>query len=345
MMIRSAFCLRRRLLRSFVRVCVVIVTMLTPLEATAQSSLPPWHDGVTAEAKEQARALHSEAIELHKKLLISEAVEKYREALRHWDQPQIHFHLSRALSKLDRAFEAYESLRASLRWGPLALNDDDKRIADELEKQLLTQLARIEVRCHEPRAQVSLNDDAWFVGESTESKVVRPGFYLIRAEKNHYHTVTQAVSLFPGKSARVDLYMSQDEGTVVTRRWAAWRPWMLAGTGATMTIAAAGLLWSARDDIARFDEHWLEACIGEKENGCYEATQPALIGNLQQALWKNRFATGFFVVGGSALLTGLALAAINSEKLVTDKTRGKTTFSIEPIITDVSLSITTRVVF
>src|SRR5437879_5618527 len=84
------------------------------VSAQAQSELPgsraaerPWVRGVPAAEQKVALDLFREGNTLLKESLFVQAAAKYREALRHWNHPGIHYNLALALLNLDQPVEVY----------------------------------------------------------------------------------------------------------------------------------------------------------------------------------------------------------------------------------------------
>src|SRR3954454_2214857 len=87
----------------------------------AQSELPgskaaerPWVLGVSAVEQKAALNLFREGNALLKESLFVQAAAKYREALRHWNHPGIHYNLALALLNLDQPVEVYKQLETAL---------------------------------------------------------------------------------------------------------------------------------------------------------------------------------------------------------------------------------------
>jgi len=84
----------------------------------------PWADGVSQEEQDTALKLFQEGTALLKDAFFTKAVEKYREALSHWNHPAIHFNLAKALMNLDQPVEAFKSLDESMKFGGAPLDED-----------------------------------------------------------------------------------------------------------------------------------------------------------------------------------------------------------------------------
>ena len=304
-----------------------------------------WHQGVSPADKQAARQLFEEAVALHEQLLFDQAVEVYAAALARWQHPRILLYSSKALAKLERLLAAHDHLRQALRWGPDALSQRDAALAARLEQQLTASLGQIEVRCDQPRARVSVNSAPWFSCGTTERRMARPGRYVITADKPGYHTVTRAVVVEAGKRAIVRFQMSYDEGTTLTRRWTAWKPWALAGAGLAVGTAGLVLRQRAGGQIARFDDAWRAACSSNPELGCLEGQQPGLIDDLESARWQHRIGVAALITGATAALAGFTLAALNPVTSHPDRSRGAADLEITPLLTPDSLGISTRLSF
>src|SRR5258706_5080503 len=76
------------------------------LGAAAPGALDrPWAKAVTPQEQKLATDLFREGNALLKESLFVQAAEKYREALRHWNHPGIHYNLALALLNLDQPVE------------------------------------------------------------------------------------------------------------------------------------------------------------------------------------------------------------------------------------------------
>ena len=91
---------------------LVALALSVALPAWAQSEMKselpastpdrPWAKGVSPEAQKAADELFRQGNDLLRESLFVQAATKYREALRRWDHPGIHYNLALALLNLDQ---------------------------------------------------------------------------------------------------------------------------------------------------------------------------------------------------------------------------------------------------
>lgn len=274
----------------------------------------PWAEGVSEAKQEQAREIFARANRSMQDGLFAQAAAGYRETLALWDHPGAHFNLGLAQINLDQPIDAYESFGRALRFGPTPLLGQAKyeqaqRYRDMLEKQL----ARIEVVCAEEGAAVTLNGQPVFTGPGRYEGMVRPGGHQIVASKPGLIPATEQAVLSPGEHRRYDLILTVPESVETERRWAAWKPWAVVGAGALLMAGAGYLDYDSSQSFDSFDREFDSLC----ENGCPEGEVPrTLEDTLNQAEREQLVARISYAVGGTALVTGMALLYLNREQLV-----------------------------
>jgi serine/threonine protein kinase/tetratricopeptide (TPR) repeat protein len=179
-----------------------------PATAEPAAAEPPWA---------LAAALFAEGTGLFKQWRFEEAEQKLREALAHWEHPSIRLYLSRTMEKQGRLDEAHEVLQQARRSGVEQVSPEDVRVAEELQTSLESRLAQLEIRCALPGVEVFIDGVSWFKGPGRERRMLSPGQHALGARKRGYSSVTELISLNPGKQARVVLRMATTEGP-----WPAW---------------------------------------------------------------------------------------------------------------------------
>src|SRR6476659_107119 len=81
----------------------------------------PWAQGVSQPEQQAALKLfHDGNVSLNDGLF-AKAADNYREALKHWDHPAIHYNLALALMNLDQTIDAYDNMQASVKFGEAPL--------------------------------------------------------------------------------------------------------------------------------------------------------------------------------------------------------------------------------
>lgn len=288
-------------------------------EEPADEASDPWERGVSREDRETASALFLEARALHLDLLREDALAKYREALEHWEHPNIHFNLTRLLLDMGSYMASYEHSERALAWGWQAHDEGEREVLSRIRAVLLeSHLAVIEVRCDQPGAAVTLDGAAWFVGPGREHKVVRPGNHVVKAEGPGYFPLVEALAVMGGKQARVTLHMTPVATTEEPRR-ASWKPWALIGGGVAAGVVGTGLLWRAERALDRGDG---------------------------RARWTRHAATGTLVAAGASIAVGVTLRALDRPVVRRqERSRSRATYELSPIVSGDTAGLSLRGVF
>ena len=246
--------------------------------------------------------------------LFAQAVDKYKEALAHWDHPAIHYNLALALISLDRPLEVYDHLTEATSCGVEPLGQDKYNHAREYLRLVEGQIADIDVSCDKPGARVAVDGKEVFIAPGRYVAKVRAGMHSFLADKPGYVTRSVAPYVGPGKTFRVDLLLyTSDELTRYRRKWdRTWVPYTVIGAGALVALAGGGLeLWAGSD----FKQYDTAVAKCNKDNavvngGC------SLTGTGIQSMQNSgtmKQTTGFVLygVGGAAIVVGGVLAYIN----------------------------------
>ena len=176
-----------------------------PAASASGNGEKPWYRGVSTARQEKARALFAEGAELHRQFLYTQAAARYREALTHWEHPDIFFNLARVLIKQEKPIDAHESLLKALQWGAQSLAPEDYERAQEYLQLLKAQIAEVEIRCDEPGAEVIVDGEVLFTGPGAVSRKILPGPHLIVASKKGHLDDSQRVEARPGEHRRITL--------------------------------------------------------------------------------------------------------------------------------------------
>lgn len=302
-------------------------------QADAQATPAPWREGVAPADQEAATALFEEALTLQRQWLLPDATARYEQALARWDHPKIRFYLGRTQEKMGDLVAAYENLRQALRWGLDAFPPADARLAREMLRRLEAGLSRIEVRCDQPGAEVFVDGKPWFVCPGSEQAMVRPGEHAIIARKAGFFTVTELVSLVPGKQATVAIALSP---ATVTRgrldHWHPWHTWTVLGSGVAWALAGGVLEWQAARHYDQY-ERWFRAVCRDRSL-CYpHEADPRLPGKLRRADWENRSAIAAFTIAGVALAAGVVLGSLDQPRPHRNDYTGSMDIDITPLLT------------
>ena len=305
-----------------------LVLVLAPPAAWAEVTRTgdePWHQQVSADARQQAEALFVQARDKHLQLLRGDAMALYEQALVLWDNPHIRWNLALILEDLGQYLRAYQALDRVLRWdtalGAEWLHDVQARMR-VLETQ---HLARIETYGEEPGAEIKLDGQPWPRSAGGRSTLVLPGEHYVSAIKPGYFPVSRSTSVTAGQHVYVTLSMDVVR-LIEKRRWSVWRPWAVVAVG--VAIAAIGAELEARAFAER------DAAADTLEDRCHTLTcGPAFLPAVHdRAGTKHAFAVGAFAAGGTVVAVGLALAWLNQPRAHRAEAREPSPIKLTPIL-------------
>jgi len=252
--------------------------------------------------------------------LFLQAVDRYYEALVHWDHPAIHYNLALALINLDRPLEVYDHLNKAMAFGPQPIDLDKYNHAKEYLRLVEGQLGDIEVSCNEPGARVAVDGKAVFTASGVYTAKVRIGIHSFLADKPGY--IARSVSTFvgPGTAVRTELLLyTTQELTRYRRKWnRAWLPYGVIGAGALVGLVGGGVELWASSSFKNYDAAVARCSQGNTTpngNGGCDASASNISrlrnsGNLKQT-------AGFvaYGVGGAAIAVGVVLAYVNRREV------------------------------
>lgn len=296
------------------------------MEATA---LPAWLQSVTSEKQRAASDLFLEANHLLKNTAFVPAVEKYRQALTHWDHPAIHYNLALALINIDQPIEAHGQLEAAMRYGAEPLDEEKYEYARTYKTLLEQQLTRLELRCDTPGATVTMDGRILFVAPGHYSELVRPGPHSIIATKTGFLNTDESRTLLPGERLALNLEMcTVEECTRYRRQWSVWMPWTVLGSGVTMVAGGALLHQKTQQDYRNFDLAIFQNCPRGCDKEPLEFRPLHKRGdNLQKA------AFGAYALGGAAVVTGAVLIYLNrAQTYFTKPSQHEETVNVSPLL-------------
>jgi hypothetical protein len=260
--------------------------------------------------------------------LLVQAASKYRDALKHWDHPAIHYNLVLALVNLDQPLEMHEHLVAAMKYGEAPLDTEKFTQAKNYLLIVEKQLAKVEIKCDEPGAKVSLDGQPLFTAPGHEERFVRAGSHNISATKDGFVPNQQARTLPAGEITPIDLKLyTEDDVTQYRRRWSAWMPWTVLGAGVLVAGGGGFMHYQASQSFHSFDQG-INAC-----GGCIPSSNLVNQKNTGNTLQTAAF--GAYVVGGGALIAGAALVYVNRPQpyLVTPgQEKTELSFSILPFL-------------
>lgn len=273
-------------------------------------------------AQVRAEELFQQGAALQEEWRLEEAIAKYREALGHWQHPQIYLNLSRALEKHGDLLDAHRNLVRALRLDAGRMDEEQRAIALALLAELGGRLARLEVRCDTPGAEVFVDGKRWFVGPGRRTRMVLVGEHAVIAKKPGYFWVTRSQALLAGQSAVVTVRMAPDRGLVLERRWPAALPGAVFAAGSAVTVLGVAMLGRAEGryhDAAR-----------ELDQGCALSCEPGAGGAVAVARREQRWGIVALAVGGTAALAGTTMIFLNLPRLGQQE-QGGTEFQIVPM--------------
>lgn len=283
-----------------------------PEEAPPPDVEKPWQKGVSADDQKIANGLFKEGNALLRDSFFVKAVEKYREAVNHWDHPAIHYNLAIALINLDQPIEVYTSLEKAMSYGTLALDQEKLDLGERYKKLVEAQLVWVTVSCTEEGAEVSIDGKAGPACPGSEERLLRAGEHTFTATKPGFET-TAVTRMYAGgtrETLALRLYRPE-ELTGYERKFPAWLPWTVTGAG-VLVAGIGGLLHSSA--IGSYDDFdaWAEQCEEETQMAC--AVTPEAQSLRDSGDTKQSVAGVMYVVGGLAVATGLTLVLLNRPK-------------------------------
>jgi tetratricopeptide (TPR) repeat protein len=282
-------------------------------ELPASSQDRPWAKGVSPERQKAADELFRQGNDLLRESLFVQAATKYREALRRWDHPGIHYNLALALLNLDRPVEVFGELEEAMKYGDAPLDPDKFAHAKRYRALIEQQLARVTISCQSPGASVSMDGQPLFTAPGRYESLVRVGQHTIVATKAGFEPTQKTPILFAGQKETVALtvYTAEDL-TQYRRRWANALPWSVLAAGVAVAAVGGILHWQAADSISRYDRGVSTCGAASGNGGCMPdatlASQKSTGDSLQAAAY------AFYGVGAAAIAIGGVLAYLNRAK-------------------------------
>ena len=278
----------------------------------------PWAAGVTPDNQKQALELFRQGNQHHNDGLFAKAVEVYREALKHWDHPAIHYNMALSLTNMQDPVGVEAELKQAIKFGAAPLEKGKFEHAEQTLKLLEGELATIEISCQKPGARVSVDNKEVFTVQAGQANVykarVRIGKHTFVAEKPGYATGLDAPDIGPGETFRIELKLyTAEELTRYHRRWQAkWMPYAVMGGGVVAGTVAVLLSRSAQSSYDEFDSN-VKKCndaLGPN-GGC--ATANANLSLRDSGDSKKTAAYITYGVAGTALVAGAVLLYLNRE--------------------------------
>jgi tetratricopeptide (TPR) repeat protein len=276
----------------------------------------PWAKGVAEDEKLKAQELFNEGNSAMSDGLFPQAADKYREALKHWDHPGIHYNLALALVNLDQPVEMYGALEKSLVYGAEPLGGDERFArAKDFLKLVESNLVRVEYTVSEPGSVLILDGKEVLQGPGTFKAMIREGEHAIAARAEGYSPTQLNLKLLGGETSRMELQLFTDaELTREKRMMPAWVPYTVLGAGVVLGGLAVWQHTGAKSGFEDYDAA-IERCStmpGNTTGGC--APDPTTFDIKSSAESKQTLAIAMYTVGGVALASGVVLVILNRPK-------------------------------
>jgi tetratricopeptide (TPR) repeat protein len=270
----------------------------------------PWAEGVSEREQATAFELYVAGNVEFAQARFAQALAKYKEAIGHWDHPEVRFNMAVCLIKLDQPLEAKDNLERSLKYGARALSGDDRYQQGLTYRKLLdARLASIEISCREPGMQVTLDGKFLLAGPAIMEKIVLPGEHQLVAMEVGFLTATRSLVLVAGERTTYEVSpLERKTAPRMIRRWEAWRPWAVMAGGSVLLGLGVASYVAATNNFARYDSENLANCL----QGCY-ATLSGDAGYLREQGGTERVLAYSLISAGGAVLVGSVIGVIVNE--------------------------------
>lgn len=270
----------------------------------------PWAKGVSKQNQDAALELFRQGNGSLKESLFVDAVSKYREALKLWDHPAIHYNLALALLNLDQPVELHEHLLEAMKFGPAPLDSDKYEQATRYKALVERQLSTVKVSCDVAGASVKLDGKQLFIAPGKYEGVVRSGPHAIVASAEGYLTREESKSLPPGEVSSFDLQLFKaGDLTQYRRRWDTWVPWSVVAAGAAVVGTGVALHMSSNTAFKSYDSEISNCSKSSDSGGCIPT--PTVLGEKSRGETMQTVAVGAYALGGAAIATGAVLVYMN----------------------------------
>lgn len=289
---------------------VALLALTLSVCAFGEEAERPWARGVSKDAQAQAIALFKDGNGALKDSLFPAAVAKYREALKHWDHPAVHYNLALALVNLDQPIEVHEHLTAALKFGAAPLDDDKYQQAQRYLALIDRQLTKVQVSTSVVGASVKLDGKQLFVGPGNWEGPVRAGQHTLTASKDGFLPDERALTFGGGDTQTFDMRVFREEELMeYSRPFPAAIPWATLGVGIAAAGTGLGLHLAANENFKQYDKN-ISACANGSNDGC----APGLANNqLQLRTGGESMQTAgiaMYAVGGAAIATSIVLFVV-----------------------------------
>lgn len=283
----------------------------------------PWQRGVEAGQRAAAEAEFLAGNALFERSEYAAAAERYRAALRAWAHPAIQFNLAVCLIQLDRPVEAYDTVRAALRYGRAALPEHFDE-ANNYERLLRDRIATLEVTLPAERQDTTVTLDgeplvaeggAAPPGGAVVTRRLTPGRHALVARRPHFETWSKDLVLPPGEVTR-EVIALRAPRTRTVRRWSAATPWWVAGAGGAAAAIGTASLLLGNANLRAVTAEVTRQC--PPPGGCGDGLPSGLAADRDRAQLEQRVGVSLLVAGAATLATGVVLLVLNQPRQVLD---------------------------
>ena len=296
----------------------------------------PWSQGISSDTKQVAHELFLEGNRLFLIPLFARAAEKYTAALREWKHPAFYFNLALAQMNLGQEVEARASLEQALAYGEQPLGAQKYEEAQKQLQEAKRHIGKIRVICRTRGAEVTLDGKTLFIGPGSYEGWIKAISHELTAQKAGYQSEARRVTILPERPLSVDLSLfTLTQATDISRRWAAWKPWLVMGNGVAL-LGGGGVLHtlSARNFNYYNEKFALTECA--QTSGCTrkQIAEAGLLGRLELAALQQRVAFGAYMAGSVTVAAGIVLLYLNRPRLTEQAKNqsGHRLISIAPIM-------------
>jgi hypothetical protein len=300
-----------------------VAVVIAIAAGAARADAPkPWAAGVPEAEQTKALATYKEGNAEFQESRYAQALTKYREALKHWDHPQIRFNTAVSLINLDQPLEAYEHLLAAIKYGDAPIGAEAFAQALTYKKLLLGQLANLEVTSDVADAEVTLDGKPLFKGVGKAAQLVIPGTHQVVASKPGFVTETASLVLLPGKDTVHAVHLLPIKiNTKMVRRWKARTPWLVIGAGAgALALGGVAELLSSQE-FKTYDQLFAAQC----PRGCGPTMPPgqqtvasSTESHHTRGRVENVLGVSLLGIGGAVAIAGLVGVYLNLPRSVVE---------------------------
>lgn len=276
----------------------------------------PWADGVTPEDQRAALALFNEGNQMLRDSLFPRAAEKYREALKHWNHPAIHYNLALALVNLDQPLEVYKALEEAMKYGPAPIDEDKFDRAKTLKITTEKLLANVEYSIDIPGAVISWDGRDVFTGPGTWTQRVVAGEHTVIGRAEGFETNQFQTKIVGGEVAKRKIELFTAAQLMEEKRlMPGWVPITVGLIGVGVLGGGFALHQASKNQFADYDAG-VQACAATDPTGGCTMPPAGLFDQKTSAETKQTIAIGAYAVGGAALAAGVTLFVLNRPRLV-----------------------------